>query len=635
MADQKLSQKTLSMDAQFQKCMAEGHDLYQQHNYKDALARFNTAVEHNPQNADAWFYQAKSQAMCLKYPDCVAGCEKSLALNPEKAETWFLKSFAHGVLGEYAQATETCTHGLTLNPDNKIMWYTRGQYLYAQGKLEEALQSFGNALKMSPDNEYFKEVHEKIKKWLQRDGKSAEWANTVVAFLNQGGYQAALSAYNESLRMDPRGVNKAFQKDYALAHLENPEKLLKDFEQTRVQERPHITVELSQKEFEFGRETWVEASFCNQGKTTARDLSFHFPAEVKAKPLDVSPEQVAQLKASEKNINLDNVPELPAGNKITRLLSFTPTKVGQIALEVQTDYTDIWGLKQLKTTVCWITVFKPGGQMPVIPGFKMLWRLSAGEETNIYIAQRTGEKSRLVIKILMTTPAQLSLANEFLQEIKQTSKLMHPNIIRILQYGEQPAPWIALEYMAKGTLKRRIGRLSIAEALQISIRLADALAYARNFRLAHRWITPDNIFFDERDTPKLANWRTKPVTLKLCKNTPRDNVTPYDPPEKLIEGVWATDFLADIYQLGAVLYEMLTGKPPFQTQGDELATNIKNALPPAPSTLNSGINKELDRIVLRCLTKSRKERYPTAQMLKTDLEAAARKFAGTGSTAKA
>jgi serine/threonine protein kinase len=634
MADQKLSQKTLSADSQFQKYMADGRGFYQQHNYTEALACFRAAVEHDPQNADAWFHQAQSQTMCLKYPDCVASCEKSLELNPEKAETWFLKSFAHGVLGEYAKAADNCTRGLALNPDNKVMWYRRGQYFYAQGKLEEALQSFGNALKMSPDNKYFQEVHEKIKKWLQRDGKSAEWANTVIAFLNQGGYQEALSAYNESLRLDPRGVNKAFQKDYALAHLENPEKLLKDFEKTRALERPHIAVELSQKEFEFARETWVEVSFFNQGKTAARDLSFHFPLDVKAKLLDVSPEQVAHLKANDKTIDLDNIPELPAGNKITRLLSFTPTKVGQIALEVQIDYTDIWGLKQLKTNVCWITVFKPGGQLPVIPGYKMLWRLSAGEETNIYIAQRTGEKSRLVIKVLLTSPAQLSLANEFLQEIKQTSRLIHPNIIKILQFGEQPAPWIAMEYMDKGTLNRRIGRLSVTEALQIAIKLADALVYARNFRLAHRWITPDNIFFDEKDTPKLANWRTKPITRKLCKSASNEAITPYDPPEILTEGVWATDFLSDIYQLGAVLYEMLTGKPPFQAQGAELAASIKNTLPGAPSILNSSINKELDQIVLRCLAKNRKERYPTAQMLKTDLEAAARKFSGTAGTHK-
>ncbi len=600
--------------------IAEGDAFYKARQYKDALAAYSKAVETLPDNALAWHNHAQSLVMCLKYPESVVSCAKALELNPKNAATWFLKSFAHGVMGQYQEALDSCTRGLEIDPSNKMVWCTRGQYLYALGKLEEALESFGTALKMSPDSEYFKEVNEKVKKWLQRDGQSQETANRIIAFLQKGGFQDALTSYKESLKVDPRSVSKTFEKDYALAHLVNPEKMLKDLEKTRINDQPQIVLEIAQKEFEFSRETWVEITLSNRGKTPARDITLAFCSDVVVKQLDISPEMLQRMKLGDKTANLDIIPELAAGNQVKKLISLTPARLGQVDLEVQVNYTDSWGAKQTRPTVCWISVFKPGGQLPAIPGYKLTWRLSTSESANIYVAQRTSDSLKAVIKIPQFSPDQTALISEFMNEIKQVSKLSHPNILRIFQSGENPSPWFAMEYLSRGSLTRRIGRMSVIESLQVAIKLADALSSAKAFRIMHRCITPDNVLFDEKDNPRLINWRIGAITQKLHKNSSIDeNVNAYYPPEKATSGLGGSDWYSDVYQYGVLLYEMLTGKAPFEGKGQEIINKILKEKPPAPSTLNEDVDKDLDSLVMSCLAKNKKERYQNISNMKNDL----------------
>jgi len=603
--------------------LIDGEQLLQEHRYKEAWQVCIQATEAAPGNGKAWHARAQAEVMCLKYPEAIESCGKALAINPKNADTYFLKSFSHGVLGQFQEALDSISLGLEIDPENKLIWFTRGQYLYALGRLEEALTSFGTALKLSPDSDYLKEVSEKIKKWLARDGKSSEQIEKVLAFLQQSSSSHLTNAYKESIKVDPRAVSKAFQKDYALAHLQNPEELLKKYEQTRVQEQPQITMELSQRDFEFSRETWVEVTMGNKGKSAARDLNFHFSSEVNMKHMDVTPEMIQQAKIADKpkNLDLNAIPELAPGNQVKKFVSLTPTKVGQIALEAKVSFTDIWNMQQTRSIIIWISVFKPGGQLPTINGYKMLWRLSASDSANIYIAQRNTDNLKVVIKFPRFNPEQTSLMLEFQNEVKQAAKLVHPNIVRISQSGENPTPWLAMEYMTKGTLTKQIGRLQLIETLEIADRLVDALVFARSMRLSHRSISPENVLFDDREIPKLTNWRIGPIMQKLRKSQPlSETVTAYDAPEKIIPGLGGIDWLTDIYQFGVLLFEMLTGKAPFPGKGEELIAKIKQNQPLKPSDFNPDVVKGLDDIVMRCIVKNKKERYQEPALLKKDLE---------------
>jgi tetratricopeptide (TPR) repeat protein len=609
--------------------LIKGEQLFHERRYKESLEFCLKATEVDTHNARVWYARAQAEVMCLKYPEAVESCRKALELNPKNADSYFLLSFSYGVQGQFQEALESSTRGLEIDPHNKMVWFTRGQYLYALGRLEEALTSFSTALKLSPDSYYFKEVTEKIKKWLARDGKSTEQIEKVLAFLQQAGNSQMTSVYKESIKVDPRGVSKAFQKDYALAHLQNPEELLQQYEKTRVMDQPQIILEFSQKEFEFGRETWVEVTLDNKGKTAARDITFQFSSEVNMKHMDVTPEMLQKINipGSPKNIDLDSIPELVPGSQIKKFVSLTFTKLGQIALEVKLNFTDIWNLKQTRSIIIWISVFKPGGQMPAINGYKVLWRLSNSESASIYIAQRNTDNLKTVIKIPHFIPEQTSAMMEFLNEVKQASKLVHPHVIRIYQCSESPTPWLAMEYMPKGTLVKQIGRLSLAEALRIAIALADALAFARSIRLSHRSISADNVLFDDKDNPKLTNWRIGPIIQKLHKSQPLSEIaTTYYPPEKLIPGMGGLDWLTDTYQFGILLYEMLAGKAPFTGRGEELIAKIKLNKPLKPSDLNPDVIKELDMIVLHCMQINKKDRYQEPIFIKRDLEKVSRHY---------
>jgi tetratricopeptide (TPR) repeat protein len=598
----------------------EGADFHKNRQYKDALICFEKATELEPGNARAWHCKAEAQVMCLKYMESLESCTKALSIDPKNSKTWFLLSFAQGVLGQYKEALDSCTKGLDLDPSNNMVWCTRGQYLYALGRLEEALQSFGMALKMNPESAYFKEVTTKLTKWLQRDGQSSEWANTVMNFLQKGGYKEALETYQQSLKVDPRSVTRTFEKDFALAHLENPEKILKDYEKTKVQDQPQLQMELSQKEFEFSRESWVEVTIANKGNTPARDLSFSFSSEVVMKPLDVSPDVINQIKHN-KSVDLDTIPELSPGNQVKKLISLMPKKIGQFSLEATICYTDVWGVKQSKSSITWISSFKPNEQLPTISGYKMLWRLNTTESATIYIAQRMSDSSRVVIKITNFNSDQSSLCAEFINETRQCARLLHPNIIKIYQFGDKPSPWVSMEYMSKGSLSRKIGRLSLMESLLIAYKITDALAYARTMRITHRSISPDNVLFDANDVPKLTNWRVGSITQKLHNsNSPSELVTAYYPPEKLFGGLGGVDWFSDIYQLGVLYYEMLTGSQPFQSKGDELISDIGKGNISPPKSRNSAIPENLNSLVLQCLSKYKKDRYQSVSSLKLALE---------------
>jgi len=600
------------------KLIEQGDALSKDGKYQQALECYGQAAWLDPKDWKAWRGKAESLAMCFRYEPTIESCEQALEINPSDSETWHLKGFAYEMIGRYQEALESCNKGLEIDPNNNVAWVTRGQYLYSLGRLEDAMESFGTALKMDPDSSYAKEVKGKVMQWLQREGGSDELIKEVVAFLQRGNYQDALKSYDEALRVDARDTNTAFNKDYALTHIQNPEKLMEEYAKAQEEIQPQFELEFSQKELKFGAEAWVDLTVENTSDALARDVNCVFPQEVRVKYMDVDPEVMRRDEGSAV-ADMGCISELKPKAKKTRLISILPMKAGHFPLDMQIKYTDAWGKNHEKTHVMWMNVFKRAEQLPKIPGYTVVWRMSSGESTDVYAAKRQ-DGATVIIKVLRLAPEQAALAVEFLREVKLWSKLKHPNIVPIQQYGEKPFPWIAMDYMEKGPLKKMMGGISTIESLQIGISLTEALSYAKSVGVTHRSIKPENVLFDRQGVPKLTDWRIKSVIQKVSESgTHTKDISAYTPPERLSADFGSADWRSDIYQLGVLLYEILTGKPPFQGEEEVLSRKIKQEQPQRPSQLKSSVGKHIDEVIMKCLVKEKEARYQDASSLKADL----------------
>jgi serine/threonine-protein kinase len=212
----------------------------------------------------------------------------------------------------------------------------------------------------------------------------------------------------------------------------------------------------------------------------------------------------------------------------------------------------------------------------------------------------------------------------FLQEAKAAGRLAHPNVITVYDVGrEGDIAFMAMELLEGRNLRMIIAesrKLPVPQAIRIAAQIADGLAYAHEFGVVHRDIKPGNIMILASGLAKImdfgiARMRASDVRTKtgILLGSPH-----YMSPEQL-QGDGA-DPRSDVFALGVVLYEMLTGVTPFC--GDSLSSvmyQIATATPPAPSHATAEVPEMLDRIIARALAKKPDERYPGAAELAAEL----------------
>ncbi len=377
--------------------------------------------------------------------------------------------------------------------------------------------------------------------------------------------------------------------------------------------KPELAVDLLEKTFQAGVWKAVDFSIVNQGNAHARGISITFSPEVETRWVK-------------------SITELNAGSRDTLRVSLKAKEEGDIPLAVEISYKDMDQREYRDSKSFWLSVkAKPAAEaMFEIPGYTVMEKLGAGGFADVYKAER---KDGLVvaIKVPRLTPGQTFEPTGFLKEAELWNKLSHPHIVKVYEYGARPYPWIAMENMDGGSLKSRLGRLRLEESLDIIIKLSQALFYASHLGVIHRDIKPENILFDHANTPKLTDWGLGKVLLEASRSVDGFKGTlAYSAPEQLsISKFGAVDWRTDIYQLGAVLYELITGEWIFAgVDAGATVTNILNEEARAPSELNPSIPKEVDAIALRMLTKRKEDRYQDVSLVIEHLETTLRGIKG-------
>ncbi|MGF7057279.1 Stk1 family PASTA domain-containing Ser/Thr kinase [Brassicibacter mesophilus] len=217
--------------------------------------------------------------------------------------------------------------------------------------------------------------------------------------------------------------------------------------------------------------------------------------------------------------------------------------------------------------------------------------------------------------------------NKFRRESQAAASLSHPNIVNIYDVGvEDNIYYIVMEYIKGKTLKQLIrekGKLDIDEALDIAIKIADALRHAHENHIVHRDIKPHNILVTEDGRVKVTDFGiARAATTSTVTNT--SNVigsVHYFSPEQARGGY--TDEKSDIYSLGVVMYEMVTGRLPFE--GDSPITvalkHIQEDIE-LPTAIDSSVPKSVENIIMKCVKKDQTLRYGNTELLLDDLRKA-------------
>jgi eukaryotic-like serine/threonine-protein kinase len=261
--------------------------------------------------------------------------------------------------------------------------------------------------------------------------------------------------------------------------------------------------------------------------------------------------------------------------------------------------------------------------------YRIQRKLGAGGMADVYLAEDQELGRRVAIKILNGRHANdAQFIERFRREAKNAAALNHPNIVSIYDRGNaEDTYYIAMEFLDGRTLKELIvsrGAAPVNVAIEYARQILSALRFAHRHGIVHRDIKPHNVLVDSEGRVKVTDFGiARAGTSQMTETGSIVGTAQYLSPEQARGG--EVDQRSDLYSLGIVLYELLTGKTPFD--GDtpvEIAMKHLSNAPKPPSTLRADIPPELDMVVLRALAKNPDDRYQSADEMEADLERVAR-----------
>jgi serine/threonine protein kinase/WD40 repeat protein len=279
-----------------------------------------------------------------------------------------------------------------------------------------------------------------------------------------------------------------------------------------------------------------------------------------------------------------------------------------------------------------------------IPGYEILGELGRGGMGVVYQARHQALNRVVALKILLAGGfADSASLARFQAEAEAVARLQHPSIVQVYEVGKHHGrPYISLEFVSGGNLAHTLDRnpLPALEAAAMVENLARAMAYAHARGIVHRDLKPHNILLAEDGTPKITDFGlakrllSEPEAPATAPDEPGASATgaltqtgailgtpSYMAPEQAEGKGQEVGPPADIYALGAILYDMLTGRPPFQGPTPlDTVLQVVTAEPVPPSRLIPRVPRDLETICLKCLQKAPARRYATADELADDLQ---------------
>jgi hypothetical protein len=261
-----------------------------------------------------------------------------------------------------------------------------------------------------------------------------------------------------------------------------------------------------------------------------------------------------------------------------------------------------------------------------LPGYEILGELGRGGMGVVYRARQVGLNRVVALKMILHGPhAGADDLARFRTEAEAIARLRHPNIVTVYEIGEhQGKPFFSQEFCSGGSLDRQLAGTPIKPefAARLVRTLAEAMHAAHQANVIHRDLKPANVLLGADGSPRITDFGLA-RKLDQAGQTLTGAVmgTPSYMAPAQAEGKKQVGPLADVYALGAILYECLVGRPPFKAATPlDTILQVVSEEPVAPRQLNAGVPLDLETICLKCLCKEPQRRYSSAQALADDLK---------------
>ncbi len=294
---------------------------------------------------------------------------------------------------------------------------------------------------------------------------------------------------------------------------------------------------------------------------------------------------------------------------------------------------------RLRVRVCSAAVARPPFEPSSLPpGTRIAGKyelgppIGVGEHSVVYAALHRLLQRKAAVKVLAPTDSMGE--RRFAREARHGGSLKHPNIVEIYEVGrlDDGRPFIAMEYLEGETVEQRMrhrGLFAVPEAMAIGQAVLAGLAIAHENQIVHRDLRPQNIFITEIRGEEVVKILGFGVSREFGGNestlTAPGTIlggVAYLAPEQLYED-GEIDHRTDLYATGVLLYELLTGRMPFTTNGPALLLDIVEKAPEPPSRWRPELPKDVDRVILSALAKRADDRFQDAESMSEALRLAA------------
>ncbi|MBN2474072.1 MAG: protein kinase [Pirellulales bacterium] len=273
-----------------------------------------------------------------------------------------------------------------------------------------------------------------------------------------------------------------------------------------------------------------------------------------------------------------------------------------------------------------------GGLPRAFGQYELLSEIGRGGMGVVYKARQKSLDRVVAVKMILSSHlASPEHIRRFQDEAKAAARLRHPHIVPIHEVGQlHGQDYFAMEYVDGESLGQRIARspLDMETAVRLVAAIARAVDHLHEQKIIHRDLKPSNVLLDAEEHPYLTDFGLAKISMPGSEATATGVITgtpSYMAPEQASGHGSLVGPSADIYSLGAILYELLTGRPPFREENPlDTLMEVLSREPTLPRKLNPRVPRELELICLKCLAKMPEERYASAGALADDLDHFAR-----------